>query len=147
MLEFLSNVEPAGESEIASGFPLDAGASSDDDGPTVAPPAPAPRQEAVLAVFTELLQLILRRDLESRIRIRVDSRLATRATLEAEGVSLFALLSKAYVLTEWIPTPDLLSNNTTHSLTSQGTICNSAVWRAQAWARAPRWRQDMRRGR
>ena len=62
----------------------------------------------MLVVFTELLQLILRRDLESRIRIRVDRRRATRATLEAEGVSLFALLSKAYVLTEWIPAPDLL---------------------------------------
>ena len=108
MLDILSNVEPAGEPEISLGFPLDAGNFSDDDGPTVAPPAPAPPQEAVLAVFTELLQLILRRDLESRIRIRVDCRRATRATLEAEGVSLFALLSKAYVLTEWIPAPDLL---------------------------------------
>ena len=55
MLEHLSNVEPAGEPEIARRFPLDAGASSDDDGgPAVAPPAPAPQQEAVLAVFTEL---------------------------------------------------------------------------------------------
>ena len=107
MLDILSNVEPAGEPEISLGFPLDAGNFSDDDGPTVSPPAPAPPQEAVLAVSTELLQLILRRDLESRIRIRVDRRRLTRATLEAEGVSLFALLSKAYVLTEWIPAPDL----------------------------------------
>ena len=42
----------AGDREALS---LDAGASSDDDGgPAVAPPAPAPQQEAVLAVFTEL---------------------------------------------------------------------------------------------
>ena len=106
MLGFLSNVEPAGEPENTLGFSLDS--SDDDDGPAFAPPAPAPGQEAVLAVFTELLQLILRRDLESRVRIRVDSRIATRLALQADGVSLFALLSKAYVLTEWIPTPDLL---------------------------------------